>query len=98
MASVPFDSEACDSGLFSQNIPPDTIDVRLSRRFGVQLLRIIFIVHIVSHADKFTIVVRACKQDNCHAEDFGGRNLGEIGWIGLENEFVHADGNGSDEE
>jgi len=67
-------------------------------RLRVQLFGVVLIVNIVANADKFSIIVAACKEDDGNTEDFGSRDALQIGWVGLEDEFVHAYRDGAHEE
>ena len=56
---VPFDSEASDTRLLREHVTAHTLDVHFGRRLGIELLRIVLVVHVVSHADELPIVVAA---------------------------------------
>ena len=60
-----------------------------------KLLRIVFIVHIVSDTDEFSTIIAASKENHSHTEDFGSGNALEVWGVGLEDELVDTDGDGS---
>lgn len=94
--NVPFDSETRDTGLLSKNVATNLLDDGLRRWVGIQLVRLVLVVYIVSDAHKFATVVRASQQDDRDTQHLGIRNSLGIGSISLENEFVDANRNGAD--
>ena len=54
---LPFDGEASDSGLFCEDVASNTLDDGFGRGIVLQLLAIIFIVHIVPNAYEFSSIV-----------------------------------------
>lgn len=98
IANVPFNSETRDTRLLSKNIATNLLDDRLSRRVGVQFLRLVFVVHVISNAYKFATVIGASQQNDSDTNDLSiGDSLGIRG-IGFENKFVDADRNGTDQQ
>lgn len=67
--AVPFDSEPRHTRLLSQDIPPHTINVWLRRWLGVEFFRVVFVVHVVSNADKLSALVAACEEDDSDTKD-----------------------------
>lgn len=97
-SSIPFDGEARDTRLLGKNIATDLLDDRLGRRVGIQLLRLVLIVDIVSNANELATIVGAGKQDDSDTHDFGIRNPLSVGGIGLEDELVDANRDGADQQ
>jgi hypothetical protein len=95
---VPLDGEASHTGLLGQNVALDALNDGLCRGLGSQLLRVVFVVDIVSYSYEFTAIVGACQEDDCDAEYFGIGNARDVGSIGLEDELVYADGDRPDEQ
>jgi hypothetical protein len=63
-ADVPFDSKSRNSRLFRQNVAADLLEDWLGRWVGVQLLRIILIVDIVTDADELSAVIGTGEEDD----------------------------------
>ncbi len=95
---LPLDCKSCNSGLLGQHIPPHPLHDRFDGRLGVQLVRVVLVVDIVTHTHEFPPVVTAGQQYDCDAQDFGCRDAFQVGGVGFEDEFVDADGNWADEE
>ena len=86
---VPFDSETSHARLLGQDVPPDTLHDRLSRRLRIELLAVVLVVHVVAHAHKLPPVVATRQEDDGDAEDFRCGDLIELGRVGFEDELVH---------
>lgn len=95
---VPFDSKAGDSRLLRKNIASNLLDDRLGRRVGVELIRVVFVIHVVANANEFTAIVGASQQDDSNTEYVCVGNARCFGGISLENEFVDTDGDRPNEE
>jgi hypothetical protein len=95
---LPLDGEASHTRLLSKDIAADVLDLRLRRGIGSQFFRVVLVVHVVAHTDEFTTVIAASEQNDGDAEDLGIGDPLVIGGIGLENELVHSDGDGTDEQ
>lgn len=74
------------------------VDLRLGRRVGVELVRVVFVVDIVANAHKLAAVVRARQQNDRHAQNLGIGDALDIWRVGLENKLVDADGDGADKQ
>lgn len=98
MDILPLDSESCHSGLLCKHVAADLFDDRLRRRIGVQILVIVFVVHVVSNAYEFSSIVGAGEENDSDAEDFRRRQAGGVGRIGFKDELVNTDGDGPDEQ
>jgi hypothetical protein len=96
--NLPLDGESSHSGLLCQHVTLYTLDDGLGRGLSVELLGVILVVDIVTNANEFTSIVGAGQKNDGDTKDFGIRNAGGFGSIGLENEFVYSDGDGTDEE
>lgn len=94
----PFDREPRHTGLFGQHISLHTINLQVGGGLSVHLFRIISIVDVVSNAHEFSVMVAACKKDDCDAEDLSCRDASEVWRIGFEDEFVDTDRDWADEE
>lgn len=94
----PLDCKSRDSGLLSQHIPPHSLDDRFGGRLGVQLVRVVLIVDIITHTHELPSVIAAGQQYDGDAEDFGRRDAFQVGGVGFEDEFVDADWDGPNEE
>lgn len=70
----------------------------LGRRIRIQLFGVVLIVDVVAHANELAVVVRAGQKDDRNTQNFGIGNTGCVGWVGLEDELVDANGNGAYEE
>ena len=88
---LPFDSESSHPRLLSEDISSDSFDDRSSWWFSVEFLTVILVVHVVSHADEFTIVIRASEENDCDTQYFRGRYFLQVRWVGFEDEFVDTD-------
>lgn len=95
---LPFDSKASHTRLLSQNIATDVFDLGLRGGLRGQFFRVVLVVHVVAHTNKFTAIVAAGKEDDSDAQDLGGGDPLEIGGVSLEDELVHSDRDGADEE
>lgn len=95
---LPFDCEARDSRLLSQHVPSHSLDDRFGGRLGSQLVGVVLVVDVVSHANKLPPIVAAGQEYDCDAEDFGRRDAFQVRGVGFEDEFVDADGDGADKE
>jgi hypothetical protein len=95
---MPFDREASNSWLLSKDIPANLLQDWLWWWVGIKFLRIVLVVDIVTHTDKFPTVVGTSKEDNGYAQYFSVRNFVGFGWVGFEDELVHTDWNRTDEE
>ncbi|KAI6761932.1 hypothetical protein HG531_002485 [Fusarium graminearum] len=78
----------------SLGVPEATLDGGLS----VELLGVIFIVDVVTNANEFTSIVGTCQENDGDTKDFGIRDAGDVGSVGLENEFVDSDRDRTDEK
>lgn len=68
---LPLDGETGHTGLLSKHIALDSVDQGLSRRLCVELWRVIFVVHIVSDADKLAAVVGAGQENDRDSNNVG---------------------------
>lgn len=98
MPNVPFNSKAGDSWLLCKNISSDLLKNRLCRGISVELIRIIFIVDIVSDSYELPVVVGTGEKNNGDSKDFSIWDTTGIGWIGLEDELVDTNRDRTDEE
>lgn len=98
LVAVPFDSEAGDSGLLGEDVAADLLDDGLGGRLVDQLLVGVLVADVVADADELPAVVGASEQDDGDAKDLGCGDVGGVGRVGLEDELVDADGDGTDEE
>ena len=94
----PFDSESGDSWLFSEDVSSDLLENGLGWRISIELLRVIFVVDIVSDSNKLSAVVGTGEEDDGDAEDFSIWDALCVRWVGLEDELVDANWDGADEE
>jgi len=97
-SGIPLDSKASNPRLLSEHISSHTFHIWFRRGLVVELLGIVFIVNIVADADELSVVVTTSEEDDCHAQDFCSGDAAKIRGIGFEDEFVHADGDGANEE
>ena len=95
---VPLDSESGHTRLLCKHVPPHAVNVWLRGGFSVELFGVVFIVDVVANPDKLSAIVAACEEDDGDAENLGCRDASEVWGVGFEYEFVHADGDGPDEE
>jgi len=63
-------------------------DVGYRRRIQSQFWIGVFVIHIVSHSNEFSIFVGASEQNHCDLEQVFLRYLGSIWWVYLEDELV----------
>mgnify|MGYP004190036849 CR=1 FL=1 len=98
LPNIPLDSKSGDSRLLCENVTADLLKNWLGWGVGIELLRIIFIVDVVSDTNKLSAIVGAGKEDNGDTKNFGIWNATGIGWVGLEKELVYANWNGTNEE
>lgn len=96
--SIPFDRKSRHSRFFGQNAPSYLLDDGLCWRICVESFIGIFVVDIVPNANEFAVVVRAGEQDDSDAHDLRVRNLGKVGCICFEQEFVDTNWDRSDEK
>lgn len=95
---IPLDREASHTGLLGKDVAADLLDDGLGRRVGIELLRLIFVVDVVSHAHELPTVVGASQEDDRDAHNLGIGNALGIRGIRLENELVDTDGNRSHQQ
>lgn len=95
---LPLDGEASHTRLLSEDIAADVLDLGLRRGVGGQFFRVVLVVHVVAHTDEFTTVIAAGEQNDGDAENLRIGDPLVIGRIGLENELVHSDRDGTDEQ
>lgn len=95
---IPFDSESSHTRLLGENIATDVLDLGLRRGLGGQFLRVVLVVHVVTHTDELAAIIAAGEEDDGDAQDLRRRDALEIWSISLEDELVDADRNGADEE
>lgn len=95
---LPFDGEASHTRLLSEDIAADVLDLGLRRGVGGQFFRVVLVVHVVAHTDEFTTIIAACEQNDGDAEDLRIGDPLVIGRIGLEDELVHSDRDGTNEQ
>lgn len=98
LVAIPLDSEAGDSGLLCEDVAADLLDDGLGGRLVDQLLVGVLVADVVADADELAAVVGASEQDDGDAKDLGCGDVGGVGRVGLEDELVDADGDGTDEE
>jgi hypothetical protein len=53
----PFDSETSDSGLLGEDIAANLLKNRLGRWIGVELLRVVLVVDVVTDTNELAVVV-----------------------------------------
>jgi hypothetical protein len=95
---IPLDGEAGHTGLLSEDIAANALNDGLGWRLRSQLLGVVLVVDIVANTDELTTVIAAGQEDDSDTQDFGGGDALQVGRIGLEDEFVHTDGDGADQE
>ena len=98
LPNLPLDSKSGDSGLLCENIAADLLKDGLGWWIGIELLGVILVVDIVSDTNELATIVCAGEENNGNTKDFGIWDTAGIGWIGLKDELVYADGNGANEE
>ncbi len=84
----PFDRESCDSWLFSKHVSPYSLNDRLRRRLGVELFRVVLVVHIVANTNELPPVIAAGKKYDCDSKDFGSGDTFEVRSVRFEDELV----------
>ena len=94
----PFDVESSDPRFVCKKVSSHPLDDGFGRRFGVQLVAVVLVVHVVSHTDEFSPIVAARKQDDGDAENVRGRDSLEVGRVGFEDELVDADRDGANQQ
>jgi hypothetical protein len=94
----PFDSKPSNSGLLGKNIPSNLIEDGLGWRISIELIRIVFIVDVVSDSDKFSVVVGASKKNHSDTQDLRIGDFGGVRWVGFEDKLVDTNRYGADEE
>jgi hypothetical protein len=95
---IPFDGKPSNSGLLMQDVADDSLEHGLVGGLVVHLGGVILVVHVVADTDEFTAVVGSSEEKNSDAQDFGAGKLGRIRGIGLEEELVDTDGDGTNEQ
>lgn len=96
--NLPLDSETGNSGLLCEDISTDLLEDRLGWWVGIELLRIVLIVDIVSDTNELSAIVGAGKEDDGDTQDLGIWNTAGVWWVGLEDELVYTNGNRTDKE
>lgn len=97
-AISPLDGKSGHTGLFSKDVAAYVLDNRLGRGVCCQLLAIVLIVHIVADPNEFSAVIAAGEEDDGHAQHLGGGNAVDVRSGSLEDELVHSDRNGTNQE
>ena len=64
LRNKPFDGESSNSWLLSKHISPNMLHDRLGGRFSVEFIGVVFVVDIVSDADKLPPIVAACEEND----------------------------------
>ena len=95
---IPLDSKSSNTGLLGEDVPHDSIGLNLFRRLVVELLRIVFVAHVITNTNEFTTIIRASKKNNGNPQDLGRGKFGKGRGFGLKNELVHTDGDGTNKE
>lgn len=95
---IPLDGKPSNSGLLGQNVATNLLNHRLAGRTLCQRLIRVFVIDIVSHTHKLASIIAASQQDDSDTDDFRAWNVGSVGWIGFEDEFVRSRWDGADEE
>lgn len=94
----PFDSKAGNTGLLSEHVPTDTVEERLRGWVSIKLIRVVFVVDIVSDADELAAIVGTGEEDDGDAEDLSVWDALGVRWVGFKDELVDADWDGTNEE
>lgn len=68
--NLPLDRKPCHSWLLSQNVPFDAVYHGFGGWLVLQLLAVVFIVHVVANSDKLAAIIRTGEKNHCDAEDF----------------------------
>lgn len=89
---VPFDGEARDTRLLSQDLPLHLLDDRLRRWLECERLVNVLIVDVVSNTHKLSVVVAAAEEDDCDTDNLAVRDAREVWGVGAEEELVDAYG------
>jgi hypothetical protein len=97
-SNVPLDSKARHAGLLCKNVATNLLDDGLGRRVGLKLLVVILVVDVVSDTNELATIVGAAQKDNSDSNDLGIGNALRVGGVGLKNEFVDTDRNGSHQQ
>ena len=87
---VPFDGEARDTRLLSQDLPLHLLDDRLRRRLKCERLVNVLVVDVVSNTHKLSVFVAAAEQDDCDTNDLAVRDARKVWGVGAEEELVDA--------
>lgn len=93
---IPLDSKPSDPRLLRQDVPPNLLDHGLGGWVLRQRIIRVLVVDVVAHAHELAAFIRASEQDDSDAQDLGARDIGRVGRIGFEDEFVRANGDGAD--
>lgn len=97
MEDLPLNGKTGHTGLLSQNIAADTVNRRLGRWVGDQLLGVVLVVDIVTDTHKLTAIIAASEENDSDTKNLRGRNALQVGRIGLEDELVGSDRDGTDQ-
>ena len=95
---IPLDGEACNPGLLGQDVTADLLDDGLGRRVVNEVLALVLVVDVVANAHELAAVVGARQQYHRDAQKLIDGDALCVRRLGLEDELVHADGDGADEE
>lgn len=95
---IPLDGKSSNTGLLGEDVPHNSIGLNLFRRLVVELLRIVFVVHVITNTNEFTTIIRASKKNNGNPQDLGRGKFGKARGFGLENELAHTGGDGTNKE
>ena len=87
----PFDRKSGNPWLFSKNVSSNSLQNRLWRGVGIELVRVVLVIDIVSNSHEFTAIVSTGEEDNGDAENFGIWDSRSVGRVGLEYEFIDSD-------
>lgn len=96
--SEPFDGKSSHSGLLCKHITLDLVEDWLWRGISLELIRVIFIVDIVSNSNKLAAIVRAGKENDGDAQNLSIGDSASIWRVGLEDKLVDAYRNRTNEE
>lgn len=95
---IPLDGKSSHTGLLSKNVATDLLDDGLGGGIGVELLRLIFVVDVVSHSHELTAVIGAGQEHDRHAHDLRVGDALGVRRVRLENELVNAHRDGSHQQ
>jgi hypothetical protein len=95
---IPLDGEPSNSGLLVQDVTDDPLEDGLAGGLVVHLGGVVLVVHVVADTDKLTAVVGTGEEEDGDAHDLGDGKLGHIRGVGLEEELVDTDGDGTNEQ